>query len=76
LNQSGAFVVFALAGAFSPGPNNTLAMLSGVHGGMRAVLPMPAVALAVRLLGAAYLIAALLAITAIAGVWSQLQEEW
>lgn len=33
------FTLFAFAGALTPGPNNTIAMLTGAHRGMRAVLP-------------------------------------
>ncbi|MGH8264712.1 MAG: LysE family translocator [Steroidobacteraceae bacterium] len=31
--------LFALAGALTPGPNNTIAMLTGANRGLRAVLP-------------------------------------
>ena len=31
--------IFALAGALTPGPNNTIAMLTGANRGLRAVLP-------------------------------------
>lgn len=31
--------IFAFAGALTPGPNNTIAMLTGAHRGFRAVLP-------------------------------------
>ena len=31
--------IFALAGAMTPGPNNTIAMLTGANRGFRAVLP-------------------------------------
>jgi threonine/homoserine/homoserine lactone efflux protein len=31
--------VFAFTGALTPGPNNTIAMLTGAHRGLRAVLP-------------------------------------
>lgn len=31
--------IFAFAGAVTPGPNNTIAMLTGAHRGFRAVLP-------------------------------------
>jgi threonine/homoserine/homoserine lactone efflux protein len=30
---------FALIGSFTPGPNNTIAMVTGVHHGLRAALP-------------------------------------
>jgi threonine/homoserine/homoserine lactone efflux protein len=33
------FTIFALAGALSPGPNNSIAMMTGANSGMRAVLP-------------------------------------
>lgn len=33
------FTIFAFAGALTPGPNNTVAMLTGAHHGLRAVLP-------------------------------------
>jgi threonine/homoserine/homoserine lactone efflux protein len=33
------FTIFALAGALTPGPNNTIAMLTGANRGFRAVLP-------------------------------------
>jgi threonine/homoserine/homoserine lactone efflux protein len=33
------FTIFAFAGALTPGPNNTIAMLTGAHRGLRAVLP-------------------------------------
>ena len=33
------FTLFAFAGALTPGPNNSIAMLTGAHRGMRAVLP-------------------------------------
>ena len=33
------FTIFALAGAMTPGPNNTIAMLTGANRGFRAVLP-------------------------------------
>jgi threonine/homoserine/homoserine lactone efflux protein len=33
------FTIFAFAGALTPGPNNTIAMLTGAHHGLRAVLP-------------------------------------
>lgn len=31
--------IFAFTGALTPGPNNTIAMLTGAHRGLRAVLP-------------------------------------
>jgi threonine/homoserine/homoserine lactone efflux protein len=33
------FTLFAFAGAITPGPNNSIAMLTGAHRGMRAVVP-------------------------------------
>ena len=33
------FTIFAFVGAFTPGPNNTIAILTGANGGFRAVLP-------------------------------------
>lgn len=33
------FTLFAFIGALTPGPNNSIAMLTGAHRGMRAVLP-------------------------------------
>jgi threonine/homoserine/homoserine lactone efflux protein len=33
------FTIFAFTGALTPGPNNTIAMLTGAHHGLRAVLP-------------------------------------
>ena len=33
------FTIFAFAGALTPGPNNSIAMLTGAHRGLRAVLP-------------------------------------
>jgi threonine/homoserine/homoserine lactone efflux protein len=33
------FILFTLVGSFTPGPNNTIAMLTGVHHGFRAAVP-------------------------------------
>ncbi len=33
------FTIFAFAGALTPGPNNSIAMLTGANRGLRAVLP-------------------------------------
>lgn len=33
------FTIFALTGAVTPGPNNTIAMLTGAHRGLRRVVP-------------------------------------
>jgi threonine/homoserine/homoserine lactone efflux protein len=34
-----ALIVFALAGSFTPGPNNTIASVTGANHGLRAVIP-------------------------------------
>jgi threonine/homoserine/homoserine lactone efflux protein len=33
------FTIFAFTGALTPGPNNTIAMLTGAHRGLRSVVP-------------------------------------
>lgn len=38
-DQFAALMVFALAGSFTPGPNNTIATVTGANHGLRATLP-------------------------------------